>query len=205
MTRAAAVFLLAAVGLGACSVKLSFDPPDAKAASDAKPASDAARGCKTDQDCPLTTLHCDSSSGQCLACVEDGNCTSASSAHCDAALHRCVQCGADQDCGAAGRCIAATRSCVHTCATGADCSAAGTWCDDSVCSQCDDDHPCTGSRAYCDSATRQCTSCVMDAQCTAPGAPHCNRTSGQCVGCLSTADCAAGFCDPTNWTCKTPP
>ncbi|HSS39142.1 MAG TPA: hypothetical protein VLT58_10265, partial [Polyangia bacterium] len=103
MTRAAAVFLLAAVGLGACSVQLRFDPPDAKAApdakagSDAKAAPDAARGCKTDQDCPLTTLHCDSSSGQCLACVEDGNCTSASSAHCDAALHRCVQCGADQD------------------------------------------------------------------------------------------------------------
>ncbi len=122
------------------------------------------------------------------------------------ALHRCVQCGADQDCGAAGRCIAATRSCVRTCATGADCATTpATFCEDGLCTQCDDDHACSGTHLYCDSPTRRCSSCLGDAQCTTPAAPHCDRTTGHCVGCLSTVDCSTGFCDPTDWTCKTPP
>src|SRR5437763_14838175 len=105
MTRAAAVFLLAAFclaafGLGACHVQLSFGAPD------------AGGPCATDQDCPLKTLHCDPVSGQCLACVRNSDCTSASRPICDVALNRCVQCGADQDCaaGAPGwRCMPSAR------------------------------------------------------------------------------------------------
>ncbi|HVT08813.1 MAG TPA: hypothetical protein VHO67_15250 [Polyangia bacterium] len=216
MTRPAALVLLAALGAAGCRVNLTFDPPDAARVSDAgragdaahgPDAGDAARGCATDHDCPLSTLHCDPLSGQCLACVLDGDCGSASRPVCDAALHICVQCGADQDCGggAAGwRCVKTTRSCVRTCASGADCAPAGNWCDEGVCAQCDDDHECTGARAHCDTATRQCAGCVADAQCTTAAAPHCDRTSGQCVGCLTTADCASGVCDPSTWTCKTP-
>jgi hypothetical protein len=196
MIRVAAVFLWAAVGLGACRVQLKFDAPDGAA---------GAAGCATDQDCPLASLHCDPLSHECWACVADTDCASSSRPRCDAALHRCVQCAIDQDCAAGWRCVGTTRSCVRTCATAADCSAAGTWCDDSLCAQCDDDHGCTGSRVVCDPATRQCTSCVTDAQCTTAAAPHCDRTSGQCFGCLSTADCASGSCDPIDWTCKTPP
>lgn len=192
MTRAAALFLLAALGSGACSVKLNFDAPD------------VAGGCTNDQDCPLKALHCDPVSGQCLACVVDGNCLSPSHPRCDAALHICVQCGTDQDCAAGSRCIATTRSCVRTCATGTDCAPASNRCDDGLCAQCDDDQGCTGARNFCDPATRQCTSCVADAQCVTPAVPICDRTSGQCVGCLTTADCATGICDPTDWTCKTP-
>lgn len=192
MSRAAAAFFLAAVGLGACRVKLSFDAPD------------AAGGCATDRDCPLTSLHCDPVSGQCLPCVRDADCVTAAQPRCDLALHICIQCGADQDCAAGSKCVALTRSCVRTCATGSDCATPGTSCDDGLCAQCDDDHGCTSPRTFCDPATRQCTSCVVDAQCTTPAAPHCDRTGGRCVGCLTTADCATGICDPSDWTCKAP-
>jgi hypothetical protein len=87
MTRAAAVFVLAAfvvaaLGLCACNVQLKFNAPD------------AAGGCTKDQDCPLKTLRCDPESGECVACARDSDCASASRPVCDVALHRCVQCGA---------------------------------------------------------------------------------------------------------------
>ncbi|MES1210504.1 MAG: hypothetical protein ABUS79_31580, partial [Pseudomonadota bacterium] len=161
MSRAAAVLLLAAfgVGLGACRVKLSFDPPD------------AGGGCATDRDCPLKTLHCDPLTGACFACVSNTDCVTSARPVCEAALHICVECGADQDCAAGSTCVKQTRSCVRACAVGTDCAPAGSWCDDGLCAQCDDDHECTSAGAHCDPATFQCTSCVTDAHCTTPAAP----------------------------------
>lgn len=180
---------------------------DAPMTHDAGPDAPAAGGCETDDDCPLASLHCDAISGQCLACVSDGDCAAtAGRPRCDAALHICVQCGTDQDCPSGGKCSAPTRSCVKTCAINTDCGATGVWCDDGICAQCDDDHHCAGTRPYCDLTRYQCVACVTDSQCSgAAGTPHCNRTTGGCVGCMISADCATGLaCDPADWTCKTP-
>jgi len=197
MTRAPAVLsllvlLAVAAPLAGCRTTLTFDAPD------------AGSGCSDDQDCPLPSLHCERVSGLCLACLSNTDCTSAGRPRCDVALHICVQCGAPADCPTAGSiCDATTRSCVRGCATATDCST-GTFCDDGICSQCDDDRHCTTApRLWCDPATRQCTSCVTDAQCASPA--RCDRTSGKCVACLTMADCAGGTaCDPTDWTCKPP-
>jgi hypothetical protein len=199
MTRARAVcplaaFLLAAFGVGACRVRLDFGTPDAASTS---------TGCATDQDCPLTTLHCDHLSGKCVACARDTDCTSPSRMICDNELRICVECSANQDCGGGASgwtCVPTTKSCLRSCASAADC-ASGSWCDDGLCVHCDDDHGCAGK--LCDPASHQCTICVSNAQC--PVGDMCDRTSGQCVGCLSTADCAMGVCDPADWACKTPP
>ena len=203
MSRPRLAVLLAALAAPACQVTLRFDGPDAARPPDAS----VAHGCVSDQDCPLASLHCDPISGQCFACVSDGDCaTTSGRPRCDAALHICVQCGTDQDCPTGTKCSAPTRSCVKTCGTGSDCAATGVWCDDGMCAQCDDDFHCSGAHPYCDLTTDQCVACVNDGQCgTTPGAPHCNRTTGGCVACLTSGDCSAGtVCDPADWTCKTP-
>jgi hypothetical protein len=167
-------------------------------------------GCSRDQDCPLPSLHCDATSGQCLACVSDGDCASTGGRlRCDPALHACVQCVGDLDCPAPGKCIRATQSCVKTCSANADCTAtgAGIWCDDGLCVQCDDDFHCNSPPLhYCDPDKNQCVGCFSDAQCSSDAAaPHCSRAIGACVGCVAAGDCSGGtVCDPVDWTCKPP-
>lgn len=209
MSRAALAVLLAALAPAACQVMLRFDPPDGSASRDATGVQDApaTHGCARDQDCPLPSLHCDPSSGQCLACVSDGNCAStAGRPRCDPALNVCVQCVGDLDCPAPGKCIRATQSCVKTCTASSDCGSGTIYCDDGLCAQCDDDFHCTGAHSYCDRAKDQCVGCFSDTQCAGDAAaPHCNRTIGACVGCLTGSDCPAGMaCDPTDWSCKPP-
>ena len=69
-------------------------------------------GCSSDKDCKLSTLHCDVSSAQCVACIDDTQCTELGRPRCDAALHACVECGSNQDCGSNGTCEPSTRKCV---------------------------------------------------------------------------------------------
>lgn len=191
MSRRAALLVAAALGLSACHVTLNFG------------GADASSSCTTDKDCPLTSLHCEPFSGQCLACASDSDCAStAGRPHCDSVLHACVQCAGNQDCGSGSKCISTTRTCVRTCAAATDCAPSGGWCDDSICAQCDDSFHCSGTRPYCDPASYQCTACVIDAQCPTAAAPRCNRTTGQCVGCVTSADCGGAVCDPTDSTCK---
>jgi hypothetical protein len=162
--------------------------------------------CVNDDDCPLTSLHCESVSGQCLPCASDANCGSATQPRCDAALHICVQCGTSQDCASGWQCEPTTRTCVESCASSLDCGASGTWCsDDGTCAECDDDHECaSSSRPFCDPATDRCAACVYDAQCST-ASPHCNRTIGRCVRCTTSSDCDPGtVCDPTVWNCILP-
>ena len=187
------VLLMVALG---CRVTLRFAGPD----SGATPSS----ACTSDQDCSLSSLHCDPASGVCFACVSDANCSQAiGHPRCDLAEHICVQCGLMTDCPAGWSCVSAT--CVQTCTTNASCSAAGTFCDDGLCNACDDDHPCpAGDAPYCNSETHQCASCTSDQHCTAV-APRCNPSVGNCVGCLTSLDCGGnGVCDPSDWVCKTP-
>lgn len=194
MTRGAAVLLAAGLAMAACQTRLNFG------------AADASNSCATDKDCPLPSLHCDSFSGRCVGCATDADCTSTSGRpHCDSYLRFCVQCAGNEDCGTGGAmCNMATRTCVKTCNTAADCAASGGWCEDGICGQCDSDHDCGGSRPpHCDHTTDQCVGCEANTQCTSAAASVCNRAIGQCVGCVTSDDCGAGLvCDPSDWTCK---
>jgi len=180
------------VGLG-CRVTLRFSGFDSGTL--------ATSGCTTDQDCPLPSLHCDPPSGECFPCVSDGNCSQASGRpRCDTSVHICVQCGVVCDCPTGWSCK--SMRCVQTCQTEANCSAGGTFCEDGICAQCNDDHACPVSNVpYCASETHQCVACLSDQQCTRD-APRCNPTTGGCVACLTRIDCPAGdACDPGDWTC----
>lgn len=194
------------IGLGAlllailgCRVTLRFDDQDAAEAGTAR--------CASDGDCHLSSLHCDPSSGQCVACVADVQCTAASRPRCDVALHRCVECGVAQDCGAGRLCEPTTRRCLQTCLSAADCPDDET-CDlaDGICAECAVDGDCTASgRPHCDPSLSRCVDCVDDEQCADP-TRHCDRTVGHCVGCLSSNDCpSAQLCDPASSTCVVPP
>jgi len=187
--------LVALLALG-CRVPLHFAGQDGEASPPAP--------CASDQDCPLSSLHCDPVIGSCFACVNDGNCsTIAGRPRCDTAHHLCVQCGTGGDCQTGWRCLVGT--CVQSCATVADCTTAGMHCDDGICEQCDDSRGCSGATAFCNPTTRQCVGCVVDAQCAAP-TPRCNPSNGRCVGCLTGSDCPAGsVCLPGDWICEVVP
>ncbi len=173
------------------------------AGRDASPP-DARTGCATDLECPLASLHCEPSSGQCFSCASDDDCAGTTGRpRCDSASHLCVQCGTSKDCSAGWVCTS-TSVCVKSCTATGDCPA-GNFCDDSICVQCDDDFHCTGTRPYCDPNKGQCVACYKDTQCTSSAAPRCNLVTGTCVACLTGADCAAGkACDPTSWACVAP-
>ena len=188
--------MVALLALG-CQVSLHFAGPDAGA-----PPSSA---CASDQDCPLSSLHCDPVIGSCFPCVDDTSCsTNVGHPRCDTAQHLCVQCGLVGDCPSGWRCLLGT--CVQNCATATDCSAVGTHCDDGLCEQCDDSRGClAAAMPYCNPIIRQCVGCVSDAQCAAP-TPRCNPTIGRCVACLTSGDCPAGSaCDPGDWICEVVP
>jgi hypothetical protein len=193
MRRLALLALLALLAACACQTTLRFDSPDASRG-----------GCASDRDCPLPSLHCEPSLGQCFACVADDDCAStAGRPLCDMIRRMCVQCATSQDCATGSVCRG--QICLKTCAAPGDC-ATGTWCDDGVCVQCDDDFHCAAPRNFCDPMKFQCVACVTDAQCSSASSatPRCNSTTGTCVACLTFADCpGAAACDPTDGTCKT--
>jgi hypothetical protein len=186
--------LVGLVALGSCRVTLRFPATD----SGGPPP----EPCAGDVDCPLTSLHCDTSSGVCFPCLVDADCSAnADRPRCDMAQHICIQCGTVGDCPAGSRCLGQT--CVQSCTTTADCTTAGVECDDGTCGQCDEDRECSGSTPYC-AANHQCASCTTNGQCSA-AAPRCNPTIGRCVACLTSNDCQTGWvCDPSDWICKDP-
>jgi hypothetical protein len=192
--------LLALFALG-CRVTLHFSGNDA--GNDA--AAPVSTLCESDQDCPLPSLHCDQSSGQCFACVRDSDCAGDGGLpRCDTIWHVCVQCGVQGDCGP-GNWMCQADTCLKVCTTGTDCPS-GMFCDDGMCEQCDGNRDCTSTSApYCNQVTQQCVACVSDAQCADP-TRHCDRATGRCVACLTGGDCQAGLiCDPADWICKVPP
>ncbi len=170
-------------------------------APDGGAPSDAAHGCATDKDCPLATLHCDVTSGVCVPCVRDDQCTKPGLPRCDLASHHCVACGVNADCADGGVCDPATRRCAIPCGDGGcpeeqTCNAHG------YCSSCTLDGGGCGAGSVCDDDHGSCGECAGDSDCP-PAAPRCNRESDRCVQCLTSSDCpsATPVCDPSTWTC----
>ena len=197
--RSAALLVAALVAaVSGCNVTLRFGDADAAVGN---------APCNAGQSCPLPSLFCDPSSGQCVACVSDGNCGSADRPRCDVALHVCVECGATQDCAAGWLCEPNTRTCVEACTSSGSCRDAAPTCDTTrgICASCSGNASCDGNaKPYCDPSTDRCVACVTDQNCRFADL-HCDRTTGRCVGCLSSSDCPPPqLCDPASSDCTWP-
>lgn len=170
-----------------------------------EPDAGPGNGCNVDADCHLTSLHCDSTSNQCVECLDDQDCSGSDRVRCDAKLFRCVDCTSDDDCAADARCDPIERRCAPACATLQDCLDAHA-CNDGVCVACDRDVECREGDAtgpVCSASGLGCVSCREDAQCPQP--EICDVLSGRCVACLSSRDCDDGTrCDPVLLECVTP-
>ena len=143
-TRAAALLLLAAA---ACNGQLRFQDQDA--ASTRAP-------CTRDTDCGLSSLHCDSFSGACVACTADIHCGQGAR-RCDSALHRCIECGSQLDCASGQVCEAMTHRCVPSCV--------------------DNGAPsCPPTAPTCEPQLGLCVECQGDADCDARPASARTRT-----------------------------
>jgi hypothetical protein len=164
---------------------------------------DAGAPCTIDSDCTIATLHCDTSSGQCVPCVIDQQCTLAGRRVCDTALNQCVQCGVTGDCAGNLVCEPTSHTCVSSCVDGGPCPS-GTSCDQSrwVCVGCTGDGDCANAPGgpVCDVGSGQCVECVLDSQCTFPKR-RCNHADDHCVECLTGADCDDHVCNPATFTC----
>jgi Cys-rich repeat protein len=161
--------------------------------------------CTRDTECPVSTQHCDPVSGQCVACVDDSQCTQTGLPRCDSALHRCVQCGSDVDCTSGEVCEPMSRECVHSCADGGVCPQNAPLCNQArgICFGCGADEDCASVApgTVCDTSSGQCVQCTADSQCPT-SSPRCDLTKDLCVGCLTNADCGGhGYCDPVKQAC----
>lgn len=158
-------------------------------------------GCTVDTDCKISTLHCDTSSGQCVPCVKDDQCTQPGFRVCDYALNQCVQCGVTGDCGNGQACEPTSHTCVTPCADGGGCPA-GTSCNTSgVCVGCSGNGDCANaSTGHVCAGNGQCVQCVDDTTCAFP-TPHCNPATHACVQCVTGAQCDEHVCNPATFTC----
>src|SRR5260221_10909307 len=79
-------------------------------------ASDGSLGfappCYKDDDCPVSKLHCDIGTGQCVECLGDRNCVVSTYPFCDTPIERCVGCRTTTDCRANEICDGIARVCV---------------------------------------------------------------------------------------------
>jgi len=209
----ASVLALAALRglLPACHGELTFDDPT----DGGLPTMDATQGadanvppvdCRTNGGvCPLAKLHCETTSGACVACISDSHCT-APFPRCDTAVHRCVGCGTVGDCVPGNVCEQTV--CVPSCGDGGVCPGNSTCHSESqICKECQADPDCKNSdKAHlCEPKTGRCIECLTDGDC-APGHPRCDLVLGRCVRCLASSDCpsAQSVCDPDTETCVNP-
>ena len=146
-------------------------------------------GC-TEESCQASGQHCDTSSGNCVACTEPTHCGSNSTV--DDGTYR-------------------EKVTTYSCESNHTCSSSVTY-------QCKSgyhgnmNNPTTNSNlmcyictehSHCSSGTPVCKNndcvagCVRDSHCTDPDKPKCNTNNNQCVGCLDTPDCR--HLDDTTW------
>ncbi len=204
-----AVLVASIVAVG-CDSVFRFDQPANAIADgggvDEATTEDAGGRVPCADDTACGGLRCQVTTGMCVACVGDTDCSGALR-HCDTAQGICVECNnASTDCAEHHVCDQQTRRCVDTCNDGDDrCPVSGFSCDvvHKICTECDSLRPCkVSSRPVCDPPTGRCVECAGDAQCPALK-PVCDRRSGRCVACVRSVECDAGFvCDPTTLTCR---
>jgi hypothetical protein len=162
-------------------------------------------GCTSDRDCSFPGLVCDTTSGACVACLDDSQCTIPERPRCDSALHQCVECGTSGDCASNEICEPTSHHCIPTCFDGGSCPQTAPNCDPyrGVCMQCSSSIDCVSfAGRVCNPASGTCVECVWDAQCFPPMG-RCNQATDQCVGCLTSGDCDMNqVCDPSTYTCR---
>jgi hypothetical protein len=195
------------VAIAGCDGTFRFDEPLATDGGDGGAGNDEGGlprpPCKDDTTCG--GLHCETTSGECVACLVNGDC-SGTFARCDTALHACVACLATSDCGTKQRCDETTRRCLDTCADDDDpCPLPNFVCSPNrgLCVECTSSANCAGSPngPSCDVTIGRCVECTANAKCPM-AKPVCDRRTGRCVACLSSASCDVGFaCNPATLAC----
>jgi hypothetical protein len=190
----------------ACDQSFYFDAPGVDVAADAE-APPVPTRCRTQADCPFSSLHCDPLTGGCFECVQDRDCTETAT-RCSTDLHRCVECNGSHDCPMGLACDATTRRCLTSCVEEYDCPASAPECDErrGVCVACDEDAECRvpAGGGYCALDGSRCVECRSDLHCAE--SRLCDGLLGQCVVCRDSEDCEAGLvCDPASRICVSPP
>ncbi len=148
--------------------------PDAAQSSDVASAEDADEDGSGEVDagpcggdCAAPTPVCEESSGECVACVGDDDCTDGVCAD----DNTCVACLGDGDCDE-GVCDTDANACV----------------------ECVDDAQCDGETPACDVDNNECVQCVEHAQCAEVGASACGDDN-TCQACAASEEC--GHLDDT--------
>jgi hypothetical protein len=155
--------------------------------------------CFKDDDCPVSKLHCDLGTAQCVECVGDRHCVVLRYPVCLAAVQRCVGCRSTADCRTNEVCDSLAHICLVKCTTATDCPSAQPLCnDEGSCAECITGAEC-GQHQVCDIALGRCVGCIDDHQC-APPMPYCdvfNPEHARCKECLSSSDCPEEkpYCD----------
>ena len=158
--------------------------------------------------CTAPTAVCDSTSGKCVACTSDSQCTTAAAPICDKTKNACVACATDLQCQTKSTGLPACRAdgqCVQ-CTAGAAaavCTGATPACDTATntCVQCTSGANCSGTTPICGTAEK-CQACALDTECSAlndPARAAC-ATTGACVQCTATN---ATKCTGTTSVCNT--
>jgi hypothetical protein len=150
--------------------------------------------CKAGDTCPVATPMCHSS-GRCVVCTMDSQCSTPATPICSANMNTCVACTSDMQCMTKALAQAA---CVTATDGGASAGAAvGT------CVECTNDSFCkTPTKPICGSTT--CTGCTADPQCAGKSAdlPACLTAIGSCVECTAHSHCTklarTPVCGPEN-------
>jgi hypothetical protein len=166
---------------------------------------DAAAGCAR---CAEYGLVCEDTTGACVECNADADCTDGANPHCDETLHRCTPCSALMGCDPGYVCDGWSHSCLRSCATELDpdhdCDRSTHMCDTnrSVCVECHGDDDCYDNPQgeHCAGSAR-CAECAVDHDCTKLGR-FCDPLSFTCVVCRDFHDCGSTLvCDPASHTC----
>jgi hypothetical protein len=161
--------------------------------------------------CPLPSLHCDVSSGQCFPCLMDMQCQNQNNSltQCDhnatdALKNVCVECSKDSECNSSETCIA--HQCVTQCPNHPCPKLSASKCDTlrGICVGCSTSADCAPGEA-CNTTTGRCGECARNSDCPS-FTPLCDTLNNSCVGCLTSADCEGGdVCEPQSQSCVHPP
>ncbi|MCA9602592.1 MAG: hypothetical protein R3A78_08045 [Polyangiales bacterium] len=139
-------------------------------------------------ECDGATDMCNSSTGTCVECLGQGDC-SGSTPVCDSG--ECVGCAGDSDCDFdEGLTVCAGSGACVECDTGKTdaCTGNTSVCFDQECVVCSasDDSACTGTTPICDTGSNTCEGCDSDSDCAGfAGTPACAGT-GACVECTAS-------------------
>ena len=161
--------------------------------------------CFKSTDCPVDKLRCDLTTGSCVECIADANCTVPPYFKCLLDVHRCVECVTEADCQPNSSCHPITHICLSSCANGATCPPAQPHCDPrGFCVECRTNSDCAQVDG-CDTTIGRCAFCAEDRSCD-PSAPYCdpyNPGRNRCKECLEPSECPVDrpYCDVHGRVC----